>query len=72
MVLLPSKFIIIHHIFLNTANVEMKLVKVCINESSQWRRNLYYCDNDTEEEESAVQDGLHARPLALSEQLQIV
>lgn len=72
MVLLPSKFIIIHHIFLNTANVEMKLVKVCINESSQRRRNLYYCDNDTEEEESAVQDRLHARPLALSEQLQIV
>jgi hypothetical protein len=45
---------------LNIANIESKIVKVCINESSLWKRDLYYCDNDTEEEESAFQKKLHA------------
>ena len=45
---------------MNIANVEIKMVKVCINEGSLWKGDLYYCDNDTEEEESAFQKKLHA------------
>jgi hypothetical protein len=48
-------------------------VKVCINESSNWKRDLYYCDNETEGEENAVssesqKDLLEKGPISLHNQ----